>query len=112
MDFAQIVEKGDEKGEEVLKAVQEITKGNGEKAHIQNSRGTAPYLRGGNSHFKTGWEGLEQPNSRYDLKGRDLSWDYSHANISYEGSYLVATNGSMENLEPILHKPLVKTKHQ
>ena len=60
---------------------------------MQNSRGTAPYLRGGNSHFKTGWEGLEQPNGRYGLKGRDLSWDYSDANISYEGSYLIGTSG-------------------
>ena len=41
---------------------------------------------------------MEQPNSRYDLKGRDLSWDYSDANISYEGSYLVATNGSNGDL--------------
>ena len=85
-------ERGQEK-EEVLKAVQEIAKGSGEKVPIQNSRGTAPYLRGGNSHFKSIWEGLEQPNSRYDLKRRNLSWDYSDANISYEGSYLVATNG-------------------
>ena len=65
---------------------------------IQNSRDTAPYLRRGNSHFKSGWEGLEQPNGRYDLKGRDLSWDYSDANISYEGSYLVATSGSNGDL--------------
>ena len=64
----------------------------------QNSRDTVPYLRGGNSHFKSGWEGLEQPNGRYDLKGRDLSWDYSDANISYEGSYLVATSGSNGDL--------------
>ena len=61
---------------------------------MQNSRDTALYPRGGNAHFKPGWEGLEQPNSRYDLKGRDLSWDYSDANISHEGSYLVATRGS------------------
>ena len=65
---------------------------------MQNSEGTAPYLRGGNSHFKTGWEELEQPNSRYDLKGRDLSWAYSDANKSYEVSYLVATNRSNEDL--------------
>ena len=78
--------------------MQEITKGSGEKVPIQNSRGTAPYLREGNSHFKSGWEGLEQPNSRYDLKGRNLAWDYSDANISYEGSYLVATNGSNGDL--------------
>ena len=38
-------ERGRER-EEVLKPVQEITKGNGEKAPIQNSRGTAPYPRG------------------------------------------------------------------
>ena len=41
---------------------------------------------------------MEQPNSRNDLKGRDISWDYSDANISYEGSYLVATNGSNGDL--------------
>ena len=90
-------ERGQER-EEVLKAVQEITKGSGEKVPTHNSRGTAPYLREGNSHFKSGWEGLEQPNSRYYLKGRNLSWDYSDANISYKGSYLVATNGSNGNL--------------
>ena len=56
---------------------------------MQNSRDTPPYPRGGNTHFKSGWERLEQPNSRYDLVGRDLSLDYSDANISYEGSYLV-----------------------
>ena len=80
-------ERGRER-EEVLKAVQEITKGNRGKVPIRNSRGTTPYLRGRNSHFKPGWEGLEQPNSRYDLKGRYLSW------------------------EPVLHKPLMETKHQ
>ena len=37
---------------------------------------------------------MEWPNSIYDLKGRDLSWDYSDANLSYESSYLVATSGS------------------
>ena len=29
---------------------------------------------------------------------RDRSWDYSDANISYEGSYLVATSGSNGNV--------------
>ena len=84
-------ERGQER-EEVLNVVQEITKGNGEVNPIQNSRDTAPYRGGGNSHFKSGWEGLEQPNGRYDLGGRDLSWGYSDANISCEGSYLVATS--------------------
>ena len=84
--------------EEVLKTVQKITKGSGEKVAIQNSRGTAPYLREENSHFKSGWEGLEQPNSRFDLKGRNLSWDDCDANISYKGSYLAATNGSNGDL--------------
>ena len=65
---------------------------------MQNSRDTASYPRGGNTHFKLGWEGLEQPNSRYDLKGRDLSWDYSDANISYEGSYLVSASGMNGNV--------------
>ena len=78
--------------------MQEITKGSGEKIPIQNSRGTTPYLREGNSHFKSGLEGLEQPNSRYDLKERNLSRDYSDANISYQGSYLVATNGANGDL--------------
>ena len=84
--------------EEVLKAVQEITKGNGEMTPMQNSRDTALYPRGGNTHFKSGLEGLEQSNSRYDLKGRDLSWDYSDANISYEGSYLVSASGTNGNV--------------
>ena len=112
------------KREEVLKAVQEITKGSGEKVPIQNSRGTAPYLREGNFHFKSGWEGLEQPNGRCDLKGRNLSWDYSDANISYEGSYLVATKGSngdsmvtkrgksRRGRQKFLRRLLMETKHQ
>ena len=60
---------------------------------MQSFRDSVLYPRGGNTHFRPGWEGLEQPNNRYDLKGRDLSWDYSDATISYEGSYLVATSG-------------------
>ena len=61
---------------------------------MQSFRDSAFYPRGGNTYFKPGWEGLEQPSNRYDLRGRDLSWDYSDAKISYEGSYLFATSGS------------------
>ena len=61
---------------------------------MHSFRDSALYPRGGNTYFRLGWEGLEQPSNRYDLKGRDLSWDYSDATISYEGSYLVATSGS------------------
>ena len=48
------------------------------------------YPRGENRYFGTGWEGSEQLNNQYDPRGRDLSWDYSDANVSYEGSYLIA----------------------
>ena len=81
------------KREEALKAVQEITKGNGEMTPMQSLRDSAFYPRGGNTYLRSGWEGLEQPSNRYDLNGRDLSWDYSDAAISYEGSYLVTTSG-------------------
>ena len=86
-------ERGQER-EEALKAIQEITKGNGEMTPVQSFRDSALYPRGRNTCFRSGWEGLEQPSNRYDLRGRDLSWDYSDATISYEGSYLAATSGS------------------
>ena len=85
-------ERGRER-EEALKAIQEIIKGNGEMTPMQSFRDSALYPRGGNTYFRSGWERLEQPSNRYDLRGRDLSWDYSDAIISYEGSYLVATSG-------------------
>ena len=50
---------------------------------MQSLRDSALYPRGGNTCFRSGWEGLEQPSNRYNLKGRDLSWDYSDATISY-----------------------------
>ena len=51
--------------EKALKTVQEITKGNREMIPIQNSTDTALYPKGRNTHFKSGWEGLEQANSRW-----------------------------------------------
>ena len=60
---------------------------------MQSFRDSALYPRGGNTYFRSGCKGLEQPSNRYNLRGRDLSWDYSDATISYEGSYLVAASG-------------------
>ena len=85
-------ERGQER-EEALEAVQEITKGNEEITPMQSFRDSALYPRGGNTYFRSGWERLEQPSNRYDLRRRDLSWDYSDASLSYECSYLVATSG-------------------
>ena len=119
-------ERGRER-EEVLKAIQEITKGNGEMTPMQSFGDSAFYPRGGNTYFRSSWEGLEQPSNLYDPRGRDLSWDYNDATITYEGSYLVATSGSNEdvvvtrrgksreadkNLKPILHRPLMEIRHQ
>ena len=75
-------ERGQER-EEALKAIQEITKGNGEMTPMQTFRDSALYPRGGNTYFRLGGKGLEQPSNRYDLKGRDLSCNYSDATISY-----------------------------
>ena len=65
---------------------------------MQNFRGSTFCPKEENGYFEVGWDGLEQPSNRYDPRGRDLSWDYSDASISYEGSYLPATNGTNGNV--------------
>ena len=65
---------------------------------IQSFGDSAFYPRGGKSYFGSGWVGLEQPSNQYDPRGRDLSWDFSDATISHEGSYLVVTSGSNGNV--------------
>ena len=45
----------------------------------------------------TGWSRLETPGEQFDPRGRNLSWEYSDATVSYEGSYLVVTSGSDGN---------------
>ena len=60
--------------------------------------GSAFCPKEGNGYSQADWDGLEQPNSQYDPRGRELSWDYSDVNISYEGSYLTATSGTNGNV--------------
>ena len=67
-------------------------KGKGEMTSKQNLKGTTFCPKEESNYFGTGWDGLEQPSNEYDSRGRDLSWDYSNANIPYEGSYLTATS--------------------
>ena len=46
------------------------------------------YLDRENTYLKTGWNRLESSDGQYTMKERNLSWDYSDANMSHEGSYL------------------------
>ena len=82
------------------------------------------YPKEESSCLETGWNRLELPNDHYDFKERDLSWDYSDANVSYEGSYLTATSeisrnvqegnqkGVDKDLKLVLHKPHMGIKLQ
>ena len=45
-----------------------------------------------------GWDRLELPDNHYGFQEKDLSWDYSDANIPYEGSYLTATSEMSRNI--------------
>ena len=90
-------ERGQER-EELLKTVKEITKGKGEIVSRQDLKGTMTYPKEESSCLETGWDRLELPNNHYDFKERDLSWDYSDANIPYEGSYLTATSEMSRNV--------------
>ena len=47
---------------------------------------------------KMGWDRLEFPDNHYEFQAKDLSWDYSDANIPYEGSYLTATSEMSRNI--------------
>ena len=109
-------ERGRER-EELLKTVKEITKGKGEIVSRQDLKGMMTYPKEESSCLETGWDRLELPNNHYDFKEKDLSWDYSDANIPYEGSYLTATSemsrnvregnqkGVDKDLKLVLHKP-------
>ena len=78
--------------------MKKITKGKGEIVSRQDLKGTITYPKEDSSCLETGWDRLELPNNQYDFKERDLSWDYSDTNISYEGSYLTDTSGKSRNV--------------
>ena len=44
------------------------------------------------------YPGLELPDNQYGFKERDVSWDYSDANIPYEGSYFTTTDETGRNV--------------
>ena len=56
------------------------------------------YPKEESSCLETGWDRLELPNNHYDFREKDLSWDYSDANIPYEGSYLTAPSEMSRNV--------------
>ena len=61
-------------------------------------KGTIIYPKEESSCLKMGWDRLELPNNHYEFQKKDLSWDYSDANIPYEGSYLTATSERSRNI--------------
>ena len=83
-------ERGQER-EELIKTVKKITKGKGETVSRPDVKGTIIYP-------KTGWDRLELPDNHYEFQEKDLSWDFSDANIPYEGSYLTATSEMSKNI--------------
>ena len=85
-------------GEELLKTVKEITKGKGEIIPRQNLKGPITYPKEESNYLEIKWDGLELPNNQYGFKERDLSWDYSDADIPYEGSYLTTMHETSKNV--------------
>ena len=83
-------ERGRER-EELLRTVKKITKGKGEVVSRQDVKGTMIYP-------KMGWDKLELPDNHYEFQEKDLLWDYSDANITYEGSYLTANSEMSRNI--------------
>ena len=83
---------------EFLRTVKEITKGKRGKVSRQDLKGTMIYPKEESSCLKMGWDRLELPNNYYEFQEKDLSWDYSDANIPYEGSYLTATSERSRNI--------------
>ena len=90
-------ERGRER-EELLRTVKEITKGKREIVSRQNLKSTMIYPKEESSCLKTGWDRLELPDNHYEFREKDLSWDYSGANIPYEGSYLTTTSETSRNV--------------
>ena len=86
------------KRKELLRTVKEITKGKGEIVSRQDLKGMMIYPKEETSCLKMGWDRLELPNNHYEFREKDLSWDYSDANMPYEGSYLTATSEMSRNV--------------
>ena len=119
-------ERGRER-EKLLKTMKEITKGKGEIIPRHDLKGPIAYPKEESNYLETGWDRLELPDNHYDFKERNLSWDYSDANIPYEGSYLTTTGETSKNvitvqeenqkgvdkdLKLVLHKPHMGIKLQ
>ena len=90
--------KRDREREELLKTVKQITKGKGEIISRQDLKGLITYPKEESNCLETGWDKLKSPDNQYDFKERELSWDYSDANIPYEGSYLTTTSETSKNI--------------
>ena len=93
-------ERGQER-EELLKTVKEITKGEGEISLRSDLKGPITYPKEESNYLEAGWDRSKLSDNHYNLKERDLSWDYSDANIPYEGSYLTTTSETSKNESPI-----------
>ena len=93
-------ERGRER-EELRKTVKEITKGKGEISFRSDLKGPITYPKEESNYLEAGWDRSKLSDNHYDLKERDLSWDYSDANIPYEGSYLTTTSETSKNVSPI-----------
>ena len=78
--------------------MKEITKEKGEMISRQDLKGLIIYPKEESNCPETGWDKLKSPDDQYDFKKRDLSWDYSDANIPYEGSYLTTTSETSKNI--------------
>ena len=90
-------EEQEQERREALETVWQLTNGQEEISPTRNIRDYTFDTRRENGFTVTGWSRLEIPGGQFDPRGRDLSWDYSDATMSYEGSYLVATSGPDEN---------------
>ena len=93
-----------------------------------NLKGPTFHPKEESSYLEMEWDGLEPPDKQYGFKKRDLSWDYSDANIPYEGSNLTTTSemgrnvvaserrkpkgGRQRLIELTLHKPHLGIKPQ
>ena len=95
--WADSGERGRER-EELLKTVKQITKRKGEIVSRQNLKGTMIYPKEESSCLEMGWDRLELPDNHYDFREKDLLWDYSDANIPYQGSYLITTSEISRNV--------------
>ena len=88
----------DQEREELLKTVKEITKGKGKIILRPDLKGPITYPKEESIYLETGWNRLKLSDNQCDFKERDLLWDYSDANIPYEGSYLTTTSEISKNV--------------